>query len=40
MTRVAAMLLHGSINGVGKPATLHKESLEFENVELAQRSYK
>jgi len=26
--------------GVGKPATLHKEPLVFENVTLAQRSYK
>ncbi len=26
--------------GVGKPAALHKEALEFENVELTQRSYK
>ncbi len=26
--------------GVGKPAELHKEALEFENVELTQRSYK
>jgi len=27
-------------NGVGKPPTLHKEPLVFENVALAQRSYK
>ncbi len=27
-------------NGVGRPATLHKEPLEFENVKLTQRSYK
>jgi succinate dehydrogenase flavoprotein subunit len=27
-------------DGVGKPATLHKEDLEFENVKLATRSYK
>ncbi len=27
-------------NGVGKPATLHKEELKFENVKLATRSYK
>jgi succinate dehydrogenase / fumarate reductase flavoprotein subunit len=27
-------------NGVGKPSTLHKEPLVFENVALAQRSYK
>jgi succinate dehydrogenase / fumarate reductase flavoprotein subunit len=27
-------------NGVGKPPTLHKEPLAFENVALAQRSYK
>ena len=27
-------------NGPGKASTLHKESLVFENVELAQRSYK
>ena len=27
-------------NGVGKPATLHKEPLEFENVPLVTRSYK
>ena len=27
-------------NGVGKPATLHKEPLIFEYVALAQRSYK
>lgn len=26
--------------GTGKPAMLHKEELKFENVELAQRSYK
>jgi succinate dehydrogenase / fumarate reductase flavoprotein subunit len=26
--------------GVGKPATLHKEELKFENVKLATRSYK
>ena len=26
--------------GVGKPATLHKEELKFENIKLAQRSYK
>ena len=26
--------------GVGKPATLHKEELEFEYVKLATRSYK
>lgn len=26
--------------GVGKPANLHKEELKFENVKLAQRSYK
>ncbi|CAN5712154.1 fumarate reductase/succinate dehydrogenase flavoprotein subunit [soil metagenome] len=26
--------------GTGQPATLHKEDLEFENVKLAQRSYK
>jgi len=29
-----------SSNGVGKPPTLHKEPLVFENVTLAQRSYK
>ena len=27
-------------NGVGKPATLHKEDLVFENVKLTTRSYK
>ena len=27
-------------NGTGKPPTLHKEPLVFENVELTQRSYK
>ena len=27
-------------NGTGKPPTLHKEPLAFENVELTQRSYK
>ena len=27
-------------NGVGKEPTFHKEELKFENVELAQRSYK
>jgi succinate dehydrogenase / fumarate reductase flavoprotein subunit len=27
-------------NGGGKPASLHKEELVFENVHLAQRSYK
>jgi succinate dehydrogenase / fumarate reductase flavoprotein subunit len=27
-------------NGAGKAATLHKEELVFENVHLAQRSYK
>ncbi|RMH68341.1 MAG: fumarate reductase/succinate dehydrogenase flavoprotein subunit [Gemmatimonadetes bacterium] len=27
-------------NGVGEAATLHKEELKFENVELTQRSYK
>ncbi|MGZ5280602.1 MAG: succinate dehydrogenase (quinone) flavoprotein subunit, partial [Pseudobdellovibrionaceae bacterium] len=27
-------------NGVGKPETLHKEELKFENVKLATRSYK
>ncbi|MBC7793224.1 MAG: fumarate reductase/succinate dehydrogenase flavoprotein subunit [Clostridia bacterium] len=27
-------------NGVGKPETLHKEALVFENVKLTQRSYK
>lgn len=27
-------------NGVGKPPTLHKENLEFENVHLSERSYK
>lgn len=27
-------------NGVGKPPALHEEPLAFENVELAQRSYK
>ena len=27
-------------NGVGEPATLHKEHLQFENVPLATRSYK
>ncbi len=26
--------------GVGKPANLHKEELKFENIKLAQRSYK
>ena len=26
--------------GVGKKPNLHKESLEFENVQLATRSYK
>ena len=26
--------------GVGKPATLHKEELQYENVQLATRSYK
>jgi succinate dehydrogenase / fumarate reductase flavoprotein subunit len=26
--------------GVGEPAELHKEPLEFETVHLAQRSYK
>ncbi|MEW6664301.1 MAG: fumarate reductase/succinate dehydrogenase flavoprotein subunit [Thermodesulfobacteriota bacterium] len=29
-----------AFNGVGKPPTLHKEPLVFENVTLAQRSYK
>ncbi len=27
-------------NGVGRPAGLHREDLEFEYVKLAQRSYK
>jgi succinate dehydrogenase / fumarate reductase flavoprotein subunit len=27
-------------NGAGKPATLHREELKFENVKLATRSYK
>jgi succinate dehydrogenase / fumarate reductase flavoprotein subunit len=27
-------------NGLGEPETLHKEQLEFKNVELTQRSYK
>ena len=27
-------------NGAGSPATLHKEELEFHEVELSQRSYK
>ncbi|MEZ0314078.1 MAG: fumarate reductase/succinate dehydrogenase flavoprotein subunit [Myxococcota bacterium] len=34
---------HASVwehQGVGKPATLHKEALVFENVKLTQRSYK
>ena len=26
--------------GAGQPPTLHKEELEFENVKLAERSYK
>ena len=26
--------------GVGKPATMHKEELQYENVQLATRSYK
>lgn len=33
---VAAWEYHGD----GKPATLHKEDLQFENVKLTQRSYK
>ena len=27
-------------NGVGKPSTLHKEKLEFEEVKPSTRSYK
>jgi len=27
-------------NGAGQPPTLHKEELDFEYVELSQRSYK
>jgi len=30
----------GEFNGVGEAPTLHKEKLEFENVQLATRSYK
>jgi succinate dehydrogenase / fumarate reductase flavoprotein subunit len=29
-----------AFNGVGTPSTLHREPLVFENVTLAQRSYK
>ena len=40
MIKIILMFLHGNTPGKPSEAILHKEKLEFNDIELKQRSYK